>query len=292
MFDKIVVEMNNGEYGKLSDNSKRLFYRYKFLQSLVLPKLKIIDKNASDNYSKINIEFIVKDIVLKRLNDIYQHNEFENKIKLIYVNHKQLPLLNNMKTNVLFNECLDQYDDFFYDSLVKFSGINALIAGYLKYGNHFHSFIPTDIVNLIHLYCNLNPEQLLYRMDANTNISYFKKRGTKINIVSNTNDAIKMLHYNRTAAMNKIYLGLLFKSKQIKRRDILDEININERADYSDILPILSISKQVAASKYYGSNNYTAWFNKRTNQYYPSYWDKEYANLFYQVEYQEYYGHI
>ena len=253
---------------------------------MVLPKLKFIHKNASDNYSKVKVEFIIKDMVLKRLNDVCQCNKFKDKMKLIYVNHKQLPLIHTMKSDILFNKKPDEYDDFFHDSLVKFSGINALIAGYLKCGQYFHSFIPTDIVNLIHLFCNLNPEQLLYRADSNTNISYFKKRDAKINIVSTTTDAAKMLHYNRTAATNKIYLCLLFKDKY---KDTMDTI---ETANYSDILPILSISKQVKASKYYGSNNYAAWFNKRTNQYYPSYWQSEYANLFYQVEYQEYYGHI
>lgn len=284
-FEKILSEMNNEEYGHLSNYSKKLFYKYDFLQSLILPKLKIINKNASDNYSKINIEFIVKEMVIKRLNFMFDCNEFKtNTMKLIYVNAKNLPLLNSMKANVLFNGKTNQYHKFCNDSLVKLSGMNVLIFGYLKCGKN--TFIPTDIVNLIHLFCNLNPEQLLYKMDANTNISYFKKRAAKIKIVSTTTNAMKMLHYNRTNATNKIYLCLLFNANKPKK-NILDD-----RVIYSDILPLLSISKQVKAFKYYGSNNYEAWFIKRSRQSYPSYWNAEYANLFYQVEYQEYYGHI
>eukprot|EP01084_Bolivina_argentea_P230443 388742_1 len=279
-FEKIIISMNNGEYGKLSIYTRNLFYKYNFLQYFILPKLKIINKNASDNYSKINVEFIVKEIALKRLNFCCNH-----QIKIVYVNHKDFPLLNSMKSNVLFNERRNEYNGFCDDSVIKLSGIKTLICGYLKFFKY--KYVPNDVVYLIHLFCNLNPEQLLYKMDTKKNISYFKKRNAKIRITSATNDAIKILHYNRVKAVNKVYLCVKFTNK--KDRYVK---NMNDKKTvYSDILPILSISKRVKAFKFYGSNNYESWYYKRTRQIYPAYWSKEYAALFYQVEYEEFYGH-
>eukprot|EP01084_Bolivina_argentea_P163986 285186_1 len=241
----LFLRMTNKNFGLMSADTERLFYEKPHL-FILLEKLEILNIfSQAEGYCN-NVRFVLKHRFINRLKLLLTNKNS----KLIYVNYKEFPLLNNK---------LQHYSNYYNmhnDAVIKFASMELLLCGYFREGyNYKDIFIPDDILALLLKFFDVEPEQFLYQYDFNKSISYFKKRKCKIKYMDSVRAAAKWLQPKVVrfhGCFKNTYYPPWDRSKRVPVVDfnyrycklyVCLLLNNDKNAFYGNILPLLCVEK-------------------------------------------------